>query len=233
MKTNKAMRSRIALGWVLACVFLMLSGCKSTSKTTKTGFLGDYSELAPSSSYPNTDVFISPDFNRDLLAKINKVHIQDFHLLLPKQSASLIGSSQLQDVVVYFSETLKNRLADDYQIVDGAATDVLSIRGALTNININEPEMSITDVLPFRVVINAGNAAYLEATGQQDLITQVGLEAEFTMGELNRRVFAMSAIKKLDTTVDEGAEGNVQAVKQVIDTWINNFVSALKDIRQR
>ena len=116
-------------------------------------------------------------------------------------------------------------------MVNEAGAGILSIRGAFSAIKITQPELSPTEFIPFRVVLNAGNAAYLSVTKQRDLITQVGIEVEFKLGKDSPPVFAMTNVKTLDTTVSNSKSGNLEAVKVVLDTWIDNFVEKLAEVR--
>lgn len=211
---------------------IVLSGCSSTAKQTQTGFLSNYSQLQTSEEFDDAKVYLASGFNRQTLGAVEKIHIVPFEVWLPASDAAMVSSDQLTKLILYFHTSLTAALSNHYQMVEQASPDALTIRGAFSAIEITQPELSPTDFIPFRVVLNAGNAAYLSATGQQDLVTQVGIEVEFKMGEEGAPVFAMTNVKTLDTTVSDTKEGNLEAVKQVLDSWIKNFVVKLEEVRQ-
>ena len=217
---------------LLAFVFVVIQGCGSTATHRETGFLTNYQQLEPSEEFENARVYLAPDFNKEKLAKVDKIFIHPFELWLTEQHLAFLGSQQVAELTGYFHTELVNALSPDYQLVEEMGPNTLGIRGAFTEIKISEPELSPTDFIPFRVVLNAGNLAYLEATGQQDLVTQVGIEVEFTHEQPDKRVLAMTSVKTIDTTVSQGVEGNIQAIKLVLDTWVNNFVKRLAQVRQ-
>jgi hypothetical protein len=208
----------------------LTQGCTSTPQHKHTGFLASYDNLRPSNEFADVHMYTAPGFDKSQLLKINKIHVEDFELWLQSEQLQLLGSAQINDVVVYFAERLRSSLSDYYQIVETADAETLTIRGAFSDIQVSTPDLSPTDFIPFRVVLNAGNAAYLHATDQQELISRVGIEAEFRMGEDKQLVFAMTSAKELDSTVSDNPEGNTQAVKKVLNTWVDNFVAKIREI---
>ncbi len=219
--------------WRLTCLLfaLSLAACSSTQHT-ETGFLSNYEQLQTSQQFSDTRVYIAEGFDGQALAKFNKVYIAPFEVWLDKDRTAAVGSSNLQNALSYLNQRLHNAISPYYDIVTQPAPDVLTIRGAITRVEITEPELSPTDFIPFRVVLNAGNAAYLAATSQQDLITQVGIEMEFSTSNPREVLFAMTAVREMDTTVLDNEGGNAQAVKQVFDEWADNFAKRLSKINE-
>jgi hypothetical protein len=211
----------------------LAQGCTSTPKHINSGFLDIYDKLEPLEDYPNVLTYKAPGFDRQQLRNTKKIHVEDFELWLQPGHLQVLGSEQLADVVKYFGEQLRKSLSEYYQIVETPDAETLTIRGAFSNIQVSTPELSAADFIPFRIVMNAGNAAYLQSTDQQDLLSRVGIEAEFRIGENKQLVFAMTSVKELDTTVSNYSEGDKEAVKTVLNTWIDNFISKIRKIRQQ
>jgi hypothetical protein len=84
-----------------------------------------------------------------------------------------------------------------------------------------------------RLVLNAGNAAYLNVTNQKDVITEVSIEVEFLLGRNSKRVFAMTATKQLDLTMGESGDDGFKVVTAVLDLWVDNFIKKLASIRNK
>lgn len=145
-----------------------------------------------------------------------------------------MNTQQLAQLQQHFYLKLTKGLAKYYQIVDEADSETLIIRGAFSRLKLSEPGLSVTDFVPVRIVLNAGNSAYLVATSQQDLISEVSIEAEFLLGDDKVRVFAMTITRELDVTVSDANNGNVAAVKEVLDLWAANFIKTIaeKNIQQ-
>jgi len=221
---------------VLTIILLLNSGCSSTPKPQESGFLDNNVKLKKSEQFDNTWVNISPELNQQQLAKLEKIQLIPFEVWLDQktldnQNLKSINTTQLRKLHRYFHKKLTDSLTANYQIVDNADENTLIIKGAFTNINLAEPELAVTDLIPIRLVLNAGKTAYLLATEQKDIIAKVALEVEFLMGTSQQRIFAMAAEKNIDVTITNDAEGNFSAVTQVLDIWVDNFTKKLTQIR--
>ncbi len=130
----------------------------------------------------------------------------------------------------HFYKRLTNGLAKYYRLVDNADDETLIICGAFSRIKLSKPSIGVTDFIPVRIVLNTGNSAYLAATNQQDLISEVSIESEFLLGANKEQVFAAAASRELDVTVTQEKEGNLVAVTQVLDIWADNFIKKVAEI---
>lgn len=214
---------------------VVLSGCASNLNQVQSGFLGDYSKLKASKDYDNTKVFQAAGFDQTTLAAVKEIKLVPFEIWIKPSSKNdvvLLNTQRLQELSRYFHDKLKQALQDDYQLVDVASPNTLTIQGAFSNIKLSTPELSVTDFIPLRLVLNAGNAAYLQVTNQQDVITEVSIEVEFLLGETAKRVFAMTATKQMELTMGQSGDDGFKVVSEVLDTWIANFVTKLADTRQ-
>jgi len=212
---------------------VLLMGCASRLNQVKSGFLDDYSQLKNSNDFDNTKVFQATGFDQNTLANIKEIKIVPFEIWIqpsPNSQMAILNPQRLQELSAYFHQRLKQALQKDYQLVDVTSSETLTIQGAFSNIKLSDPKLSVTDFIPIRLVLNAGNAAYLNVTNQKDVITEVSIEVEFLLGETSKRVFAMTATKKMDLTMGQGGDG-FKAVSEVLDIWIDNFVKKLSNIR--
>ena len=210
----------------------LLTGCASTNNQQGSGFLSNYQQLKPLENYPNTSAYKADNFDNQYLKALNKIHIQPFEVWLNQDNLAGVNIQQMTNMVSYFQQQLKDKLSAHYQVVAVPDADTLTIRGAFTKAKTQSPDLSALDILPFRIVMNAGNAAYLTATGQKDVVTEVAIEAEFIEGKSNEVLFAMTANKELDSTVADSAEGNTEAVKQVLNEWATNFAKHIASVKQ-
>ena len=229
------MDSRKLAGFILFISILCISGCSSTLRPVQSGFLGDYSQLKSSKKFDDTQIYRAPQFNKESLAQVTKIHLVPFEIWFKQDSAEnvlKINPRKLTQLSQYFHTQMSLKLEKNYEIVDKITNETLIIQGAFSDIKVTTPGISVTDFIPVRVVLNAGNAAYLTMTSQQDVITEVAIEVEFLAGSDNARLFAMTASKQMDLTVAM-EDGNTQAVKLVLDTWIDNFVTTLAEVRNQ
>lgn len=210
---------------------LILTGCATTTNSNNSGYLNNYSQLVPLENYPNTFAYMARDFDDQYLRATQKVHIQPFEVWLDENNLEGINLGQMTDFIGYFQTQLKQQLMTHYQVVDTPDENTLVIQGAFTKAKTQSPDLSAADILPFRIVMNAGNVAYLKATGQKDMVSEVGIEVKFTQGVSNRLLFAMTANKELDVTVEDSVSGNSEAVKKVLLEWATNFAKHIRKVK--
>jgi len=215
-------------GFILASAFL-LQGCASGLHQSQSGFLKDYSQLKPSDKYKNTKIYVSSSFNKKAFSDISSVKLEPFEIWINQSETTVINANSLANLHQYFQNRLKQKLQPHFTVVKKATDKTLTIRGAFSGIKIKKPERSALDFIPIRIVLNAGKKAYLAATSQQNVITEVSIEAEFLLGTKGSRVFAMTATKQLDATIKKNGEDNFKALTRVLDIWINNFTQKLID----
>lgn len=219
-------------GGLLLMLCLVLSGCSSTIPQVRSGFLGDYSQLKQSEQYENTRIYQAPGFDRSILAQVTEIKLVPFEVWINQSETGGINTEQWQRLHHYFHATLKQALQPNYRMVTDAGENTLTIRGAFSGVKFSTPDLSVMDLVPFRVVLNAGKAVYLLATEQREVISQVSIETEFLLGPNPNLVFAMTATKQLGVTVNEDNSGNFAAVTEVLDLWVAQFIEELAQARK-
>ncbi|MGB0898496.1 MAG: DUF3313 domain-containing protein [Psychrobium sp.] len=210
---------------------LLLSACSSTPKKVNSGFLGDYSQLKVAPDNENLRTYQRDDFK---LSNVKKIKVVPFEIWLEqtaKEPNLRVNTQQLAQLQQYFYQRLTDGLGKYYNLVEEADDETLIIRGAFSRIKLSKPSIGVTDFIPVRIVLNTGNSAYLAATNQQDLISEVSIESEFVLGADKERVFAVATLSELDVTVTQEKDGNLEAVTQVLDIWADNFIKKVAEIQ--
>ncbi len=216
----------------IGLVALFISGCASNTTQNTVGFLGNYDNFIDSKDYKFTKTYTAKNFNAQSLATVQKIHLVPFELWLGNNKQANFNPKQLAQLSKDFQQLLSTELLKkNYQIVDKASSDALTIRGAFSDISLHDPKLSPTDFIPFRIVLNAGNAAYLKLSENKDVITSISIEAEFLQGAPAERLFALIATKKIDDTVAADNSENLQSVNQVLKIWAVNFANKISQLR--
>lgn len=212
----------------------MISGCASNTNQSTVGFLGKYDNLVDSPKYNLTKVYTADGIDMKNITNVSEVHLIPFELWLTEQGKANFNPTQLSRLSLYFHLKLSHELQlKGYIIVDKASPKALTVRGAFSNITLSQPDLSPTDFIPFRIVLNAGNAAYLKISDQKDIITSISIEVEFLQGKPQQRVFAMIATKNLEHSIAADNSENIQSVKRVLDTWAINFSEQMSQLKNR
>jgi hypothetical protein len=218
------------VGYILLTLFL--TGCVNMTDQAKTGFLTNYDDFVDISDPDYTKAYLSPNYIKSTLATMKKIKLIPFELWLKGDKGTVLSSEELQELSIHFNQKLRNEfIKNDYELVKRVGPNTFTIRGAFSSIKFENPELSPLDFIPFRIVINAGNYAYLQVADKKDVTTKVSIEIEFLKGMRRQRMLAAISTKYVDTTISNSGVDNVEAVKSLLDTWAENFVSRIVDIR--
>lgn len=217
---------------LVATILVILSGCVSTTTQKSSGFLVNYDGFVDSKTYDNTKVFQADGFGKNTIAELKEIKLVPFEIWITPDEKVNFNPQQLIDLSQYFHQKMKTSLLQNhYNVVDKVGINTLTIQGAFSSVNFEEPELAVTDFIPFRIILNAGNKAYLQVTDAKDVITKVSLEVEFLQGTVQKRVFALIATKSVDSTVANSGKDNMKAVQELLDQWADNFVEKLVSVR--
>ena len=137
----KRLRVATAVGAVAA---LLVAACATVNPPPVSGFLGDYSGLVPDPNDRSLLWWERADFDwtryRGLILEPVGVY---YH---PEAQSKEILPDELKKLTDAFRASVIEQLGDDYPIVADAASDVLRVRAA------------ITDVVPVRPALNAATS---------------------------------------------------------------------------
>ncbi|MCF2857579.1 DUF3313 domain-containing protein [Pseudoalteromonas sp. SMS1] len=217
---------------ILSTLFF-ITACSSTGRNTQSGFLPDYEVLKPSDEYQDTQLYVSREFGQDALAKIETLYLPRFEVWVNVKDTDFlnVNPQHIAKLSHYMQSEMVSKLSPHYEIVTEQPVklddSVLTIKGAFTDVEFEPIELGVRDFVPIRLVYNAGKSAYLAATEQTEALTHVSLESVFYVGNKKEPMVMMTAHRELDSVIKADGTENVKAVKQILDIWVNNFVTAM------
>ncbi|AAZ24987.1 DUF3313 domain-containing protein [Colwellia psychrerythraea] len=216
----------------ISLVTLLLSGCINITDQQHSGFLKNYEGFEDVYDPDYTKVYRSENFTIDMLADLKRVKLVPFEMWVTPSADAKFSPEELNELSQYFHQQMSARLsANNYEVVELMGPRTLIIQGAFSGVKFEDPELMPTDFVPFRMVMNAGNLAYLEIVDKQDVTTKVSVEIEFLKGIRRERVLAAISTKYVDTTIANSGEDNMTVVKELLDMWAAKFVDRLVEIR--
>lgn len=211
---------------------LLLSGCMNITDQQKSGFLKDYEGFEDVYDPDYTKVYRSENFTIDMLADMQRVKLVPFEMWVTPSADAKFSSEELDQLSQYFHQQMRARLlANNYEVVQLMGPRTIIIQGAFSGVKFEEPALMPTDFVPFRMVMNAGNLAYLQIVDKSDVTTKVSVEIEFLKGIRRERILAAISTKYVDTTIANSGEDNMTVVKELLDMWAAKFVDRLVEIR--
>ena len=191
----------------LAAALWLVSGCALTQQTqdaTASGFLQDYSTLAPGRGGQAQLLYIDPaaDFSG-----YERVWIDPVTIWLEADSdLAELPREEAQSLADYLGAALRAQLAQDFQLVDGPGPGTLRIRTAITEARGSRVVLDVVStVVPLARVLSAAKKL---ATGTHAFVGRAGIEVE---------ILDVATGKRLIAAVDERAGG--KALRGSTRTW--------------
>lgn len=215
------------------CTLMLLSACASTQgPKSKSEFLKSYDNFKPHPQKKGTWFSTTEHFDYQKFKSYDKVAFAPITLWLSKDKPYQIKDIKKQEAIVrYFENTLKKRLNGSKEVVQPGTQDSLLIKLAITYIGERSSALEALDFLPFRIVMNGGEMAYLTATDQKIAIGEATIEVEFV--DTNSNLGLVSAI--LENETDEiyvnDTDDNIEAAKAILNSWTERLHLALSDTK--
>lgn len=217
---------------LLLMTIALLFGCSNRLQVpdSKSGFLSDYRLFKPNPRMDNSWVRVKQNVSLETLQNYKSIAIAPVELWLdPNKPTHIKDKSKQEALNAYFEQLIKSKIGNNYQIVPEGTKDSLLIRLALTNLEEKSPEFEVLDILPFRIVLNAGEGAYRFATDQKAVIGEAGLEAEFVDTNTGDGLVAIIMNSKSDEMNVDDQPSNIDSIKAVFDGWVEQLASALNE----
>ena len=220
---------------LILIVTLFANGCATTTEPEfKSGFLKDYKQFRPNPKADDAWISTTSAFDINKFRSYNKIAIAPIQLWLNKKAPHLIKDQNKQEQLrQYFGQAIKDKVGDNKEIVPIGTADSIQVNLAITYIGEHKPDLEALDILPFRIVMNSGELAYLAATDQKSTVGQAGIEAEFVDTNSGQQLAATIINSKThELYVDNKAE-NITAVKPILDSWANRLLKAFSAIESK
>jgi hypothetical protein len=209
---------------------VILTGCTNRLQRPdyKSDFLQNYLLFKPNPKMENSWVRVRPAYRKHKFTSYKKIALNPIEIWLnPNEPANIVDKEKQKLLTGYFEEQIKKQVGDSFEFVEPGTKDSLLIRIALTNIKELEPELSPLDILPFRIVMEAGKQVYLLASAQKAVIGAATLEVEFVDTNSNKGLVAVIVSNDTGEVNVSDNETNVESIKLVVDNWVERLALAL------
>jgi hypothetical protein len=248
---TKTVKRCLGMGTIL---FLLLAGSvfakeaqKEAPKPKYSGYLSDYSKLAPDPDKSAAKRYRNPNVD---IKKYNKILLDRIVVVLDKDAEYMaIDPADMMALTDYFREAIKRELGKDYPLVNEAGPDVLRVRIAITGLVPTKTGMSVVMVaVPFATVPDLASGAVSEGgAGSAPYLGHAAIEAEGLDSMTLEQVFAYvekKFPKKYDVDTSEGAGKAITKgygqyfksykawayTKDAFDYWAKKFRTRLDEI---
>jgi hypothetical protein len=176
------------------------------------GFLSDYSKLAPAPDGSEAMSWRKPGVDFKAYDKILIERLTFFYH--DQADYKGIDPTELKALADYFSQSITKQLGESYSLVTEPGPGVLRIRAALTDIIPNKPSVSVvTLVVPYLTVADLGTSSVAKGgPGSNFYVGHTSIEAEFIDAATNEQVAVFIDRyypKKYDVEIKKGVVGAV------------------------
>src|SRR3954468_12585049 len=143
------------IGWAFTSVPVF---AQAKATPANSGFLPDYSKLAPAADNPNSRRWVSKEFDFKPYSKILLDPVEVF--VSPASEYQGASPDTLKRMSDNFTGSFKKALQPGYTLVDKPGPDVLHIRLAITGVNLVKPGLNPTDALPIKFLFKTATGGY-------------------------------------------------------------------------
>ena len=215
--------SRLAMAFF---AFALIAGTAAAQDKAATpqnsGFLADYSKLAPAPDNPKNRRWVNKEFD---FKPYHKILLDPVEIWVsPTSEYKGASPAVLKRMSDNFTASFKKALHPGYELVNKAGPGVLHIRLAITGVNLVKPDFKPTDALPivfiFKAASGANEAKNVVLTGEMEV-----LDAD------NKVVAEAVATGTGDSTVEEKQEITWKELRSITDTWAKRLRQGLDEAR--
>jgi len=213
-------------GFILA--FMLVTGSAwaddAANKPQFSGFLSDYSKLQPAEDREGVWNSINKTADYSGYSKIMFAPVEVY--LVPNPDYKGLQPDVLKQMTDNFQDSFTRALSPAYQIVNEPGPDVLTVRAAITGVQLVSPSLKATDLIPLKALFNLGRSA----TGNAPVVAELTGEMEVLDANGNR-VAAAVATRKGDKTLSQGEKVTWDDLQAITDYWAKSFRERLDQLR--
>jgi len=172
---------------IVICVFgLIMVGSGNAADMKYSGFLQDYSTLAPGPKNGISKRFIKQGVD---FKKYRKIMLDSVVFFLADDAEYKgINAEDMKEISDMFNKAVLDALGPDYPFVADPGPDVLRVRVAITHLKPSNPGTStVTTVLPVGLALSFVRKG---ATGEYTGVGSTGMEVEFLDSVTGERIAA-------------------------------------------
>lgn len=191
------------------------------------GFLNDYSKLAPAKDREGILIYINKTADYSGYTKIMFEPVQVF--LTPNPDYKGVQPDALKRMTDGFLDSFRRNLTPAYEIVHAPGPDVLQVKAAITGVQMVNPGMGVTDLVPVKAIFNLGR----KATGNAPQVVEMTAEMEVLDADGKVLVQAV-ATRKGEKTLKQGDQITWEEMQAITDYWAKGFrqrVDQLRDVK--
>lgn len=198
----------------------VLAGCtgKYPGAEKYSGYLKDYSRAQPEKSVSGIPVlrWISPDFKTSDYDSVYILPVTFWHGI---PVSDQLQKEKLQSVLDYTNQRLRQSLAASVPVVNKSGPRTLTLRSAITAVDIQKQGLNIWEVMPVSAMI--AGAQYL--TGYRTLDVTFYFEVEISDSLTDKPLITAIRRSQSATLSNSYKQQTLDEIKETIDELVRDF----------
>lgn len=203
--------------FVIFAFILTLFGCTSTDNETKnTGFLSDYSKLAPLDLKDNsmTTKYKSSELS---LANYKKVFITPVIYYPDAPTSKQIPQKVQDEIKDYIAANMQKTFDQKYQIVTEEGPDTFTLKVGITGLIIDDKPLAFYQYIPISFLLTA-------ATGSlNDMTVKLRIEAEAYDSQSKEVIAAFTKLDSGKTLESKDTELTFMHLEPLLSKWFTTL----------
>ena len=188
------------------------------------GFLADYSRLAPAPANPNNKRWGDRNFDIRPYGKILLNPIEVW--LSPASEYKGVSPEVLKHMSDEFNGSFRRALTSGYELVEQPGPGVLQVRLAITGVNLAKPALRPRDIIPIKAIFNIGRA--VSGNSVMNVVLTGEMQALDPAGNVVAEAIASGTS---DKTISEKQEITWKELQSVTDAWATALRNGLDTAR--
>lgn len=219
---------RVAALAALAGALLATAGCAGhlkaapdTHANPSPGFLGNYQLLQP--------VAGDADYRRYVASGVDFTAYHKFMLAAPEiivntgDAYQALDADRLKEISSYYIQAMSAALGRHYEVVTQPGQGVALLRAAVVGaVEVRQP-LKPRNLMPYSAMFKAARVV----TGTDPYVLRMSMESELVDSRTGALLGEAVDTRQGTRTVLKGHEVGSDQLKQVIDFWVDRFVSRL------
>lgn len=197
---------------------------QEAGKQQFSGFLGDYSQLQPVKDREGVLAFVNQSHDYSVYKKVRFIPVEVY--ITPNPDYKGLQPDVLKQMSDGFLDSFIAAFAGDYQLVREGGPDVLTIRMAITGVQLTPPPVGVTDFIPIKALYNLGR----KATGDAPMVAEMSGEVEM-LDPLGNRLLAAVATRKGEKTLKQDDQITWKDLHEITDYWAKNMKQRIDSLR--
>ena len=198
--------------WLVAAgLAVVMSGCAGPQRGVE---LIPLERFRQSDSHPNQLIYTHPGTT---LAGYQQVLLMPLQFLRQEQDQwYLLTTAQETEIGSYYHQRMEAALAaEGITLTDKAGAGVLVIQAAVTNLQLKQPDLTVVDLLPAKIAINAAK----QAVGMEPWYLNVGSVTQLRDGVSDQLLVRVLNMRQSKDAIPGGDKITWPEAQKMIEDW--------------